>query len=179
MKLLLSFVLAIALAQNTLAARERFSHEGIDFSVAVPEPEQMVAFYSARGFPPAAIEEIRRTCYLGVGVFNKSDKVVWLELANWRIEDESGQPVQRITREQWNQIWERLNVPLASRATFGWTQMPESRDLQPQEPVGGNLAVISPNKPFKLIARFRTGADGKGEPIEMQVDKLQCPEVKP
>ena len=167
------------LAPAVMAARERLSREEIEFSVAVPQPEQMVAFYSARGFPPAAIEEIRRTCYLGVGLFNKSDKVVWLELANWRIEDESGRPVRRITREQWDKTWERLGVPPASRATFGWTQLPESRDLQPQEPVGGNLAVVSPNKPFKLIARFRTGADGKGEPIEVRVDKLQCPEGKP
>ncbi len=33
----------------------------------------------------------------------------------------------------------RSDLPQANRSTFGWTQLPAVRDLQPDEPVGGNL----------------------------------------
>jgi len=168
-------LLALAVAPNAWAAREAQVRDGIEFSVSARAPEQLAAFYSARGVPQAAIAEITKTCFLTVGVHNKSRDVLWLELANWRFEDEAGQPVLRIARETWEKTWERLGVPLASRATFGWTQLPESRDLQPEEPVGGNVAVVAPPGTFKLIAKFRTGADGKGAPIEMRVNNLSCP----
>lgn len=156
-------------------ARERVANDTLEFSASARQPEQLAAFYSARGFPRAAIDQITANCFLTVGIHNRSGDVVWLELANWRFETGSGQPVARVTREQWDASWERLNVPLASRATFGWTQLPERRDLQPGEPVGGNIALVSPGEPFRLIARFRTGKDGGGKPIELRVDHLVCP----
>lgn len=147
----------------------------VEFSVSIRTPEQQAAFYAARGFPDAAIRQITATCFLTAGIYNRSAQVVWLELANWRITDAAGKPVARITREAWEQTWRRLEVPLASRATFGWTQLPESRDLQPGEPVGGNVAVVAPAGPFTVVARFRTGADGAGAPIEIAVKNLSCP----
>jgi hypothetical protein len=156
-------------------ARERVANGALEFSVSVRQPEQLAAFYSARGLPPAAIDRITATCFVTVGIHNRSAGVVWLELANWRFETEAGQPVARMTREAWDQTWEQLNVPLAGRATFGWTQLPESRDLQAGEPVGGNVALVAPAGPFHLVARFRTGADGGGEPITLRVEHLVCP----
>ena len=48
-------------------------------------PEQISAFYEARGFPPGALERIRQTCFITVHIDNKSDRVLWLETANWRL----------------------------------------------------------------------------------------------
>ena len=153
----------------------RVSRDDIRFSLSIRTPEQQAAFYAARGFPEAAIHQITSTCFLTVGIQNHSQQTVWLELANWRISDAAGQPVARISREAWEATWQRLNVPLASRATFGWTQLPETRDLQPGEPVGGNVAIVAPPGHFQVLARFRTGADGEGEPIEFVVKDLSCP----
>lgn len=157
------------------AARERVADDALEFSVSVRQPEQLAAFYSARGLPPAAIDRITATCFVTAGIHNRSAQVVWLELADWRFETDAGQPVARVTREAWDRTWEQLNVPLAGRATFGWTQLPERRDLQPGEPVGGNVALVAPAGPFHLVARFRTGADGAGVPITLRVEHLVCP----
>jgi hypothetical protein len=149
----------------------------VEFSVSVRTPEQQTAFYAARGFPAAAIQKITATCFLTAGVYNRSSQVVWLELSEWQLADTAGKAVERISRAQWDQSWRELDVPLASRATFGWTQLPESRDLQPGEPVGGNIAVRAPQGPFTLRARFLTGADKSGSPIEFEVRGLRCPEA--
>lgn len=147
----------------------------LELTASVRQPEQLAAFYSARGFTPEAVAAITRACFVTIGIYNHGPGVVWLEPARWRFETLEGAPVQRIDRESWESTWERLGLPLAARATFGWTQLPESRDLQPGEPVGGNVALMPPAGPFRLIARFRTGERGEGEPIELRVEGLSCP----
>lgn len=169
LRLLSIFLLCSTAAQ---AAEQPYAREGLTFSISARTPEQLRAFYSARGFPDAMIQEIVKTCFLTVGIQNRRNDVVWLELANWRMTDANGQTVRRISRPEWNQRWEQLSVPYASRATFGWTQLPESRDLQPGEPVGGNIAVDAPASTFTLIAQFRTEV---GTAIDVVAPGLRCP----
>lgn len=156
-------------AQAAAPARE------LGFSISVRTPEQVTAFYSARGFPDQAVRALVNSCLLTVGMHNNRPDVVWLELANWRFTDAQGREVRRITRRDWEARWEQLQVPPASRATFGWTQLPESRDLQPGEPVGGNVAVLPPTGPFTLEARFRTGQRKDGPVLRVHIPDLRCP----
>lgn len=164
--LLLFFIPLLAVAQD------RLERDGVVFSASARTPEQMRAFYAARGFPESMIREITATCFVTAGVLNRRDDVLFLELAQWRFTDAAGKPVQRVERAVWDRKWAALNAPLASRATFGWTQLPESRDLQPGEPVGGNVALVAPSGPFVLHASFRTAS---GRQIEMSVPDLTCP----
>jgi len=160
------------------AAGNRFSAQGVDFNIAVRAPEGTSAFYAARGFPKAMVDAIAQACLVGVGIHNKRDDVLWLELDSWRFTDTAGHDVPRITRPAWDARWAAMDAPLAARATFDWTQLPESRDLQPGEPVGGNVAVEAPAGEFTLKASFRTG---KGEIIPIEVPGLRCKalEAKP
>ena len=64
---------------------------------------------------------------------------------------------------------------MANRATFGWTQLPEVRDLRPSEPVGGNVALLPPPGRFRLEARFATGVHKQGKEIVVILDDLSCP----
>ena len=136
--------------------------------------DQIAAFYEARGFPRTAIEALRQTCFVTVSFHNRNSAVVWLELSRWRFVDEQGREVKRRDRAYWNALWEKLGVPMANRATFGWTQLPEVRDLQPSESVGGNVVLPSPGR-FRLEARFATGARKQGRDIVVILDDLFCP----
>jgi hypothetical protein len=175
-RLLLALLLLEPLA--TQAAGERFTRNGAEFSISVRAPEGTTAFYTARGFPPDMVTAIAQACLVGVGIRNEGDDVLWLELDNWHFTDVAGQEVPRITRPEWDARWEAMHAPQSARATFDWTQLPESRDLQPGEPVGGNVAVHAPVGDFSLTARFRTG---NGETFEIQVPGLRCKpmEAKP
>jgi hypothetical protein len=167
--------LGLALLATAGAQAERVEGAGLNFSVSVRTPEQLAAFYSARGFAPETVALISRACFLTVGLTNTRQEVVWLVPARWRFETMDGHPVRRIARADWEAAFAAAGVPLAHRATFGWTQLPESRDLHPGEPVGGNVTVEPPAKPLRLIAVFPTGEDGEGPPIELRVENLSCP----
>jgi len=161
------------------AADARLARDGVELFVSPRTPEQIGAFYAARGLPPAALQELAKVCFLTVGLHNKRKEILWLEPAQWRFVDAQGKApgneVTRIARPEWAARWKALQVPLAAQSTFGWTQLPESRDLYPDESVGGNLTLVPPPGSFSLVARFRTGADGKGKVIELTLPNLSCP----
>lgn len=142
-------------------------------SISARTPEQIEAFFSARGFPREALGALRDACFLTVGIRNASSEVVWLELDRFKLSDASGKPVPRITRAQWKARFKKFKVPAASQATFGWTQLPEVRDLQPDEPVGGNIAIPRHNHPFKLIAEFRRE---RKSPLVFEFPDFRCPQ---
>ena len=136
-------------------------------------PEQMAAFYEGRGFPEAARNIIKTTCFFTTGFRNKSDKVIWLQLANWHFYTAKGE-VKRLDRDFWNQQWDTIQLAQASRSTFGWTLLPEERDLQPHESVGGNIVLPMTNEPLTLKAYFVTGQNKRGTGINVEFRNVRC-----
>ena len=164
----------LAAAPSHAAERDVYKSNGVVFSISVRTPEQIRAFYLARGFPEAAVRELETKCLVTIGVQNGRDDVLWLEPAKWHFITESGEKVARISRPEWNTRWAQLDIPLASRATFGWTQLPESRDLLAGEGVGGNVAIVAPSEAFSVEAIFDTGANRHGPKVKIKADKLKC-----
>lgn len=171
--LLLTGLVFAALPAQSQTGRQ-YEGEGIVLHVSPRTPEQIAAFYEARGFSRAAIDALTQTCFVTVSLHNRSGDTVWLELARWRFIDEQGRDVPRRDRRYWNALWEKIGVPPANRSTFGWTQLPEARDLQPSEPVGGNVTLLPPGR-FRLEARFATGARKQGKDIVATIADLSCP----
>ncbi len=151
------------------------SRDGVKFVLMPRTPRQIAAFYEGRGFIQPAIERTKRACFLTATIVNERNDVVWLELNRWRFMDSRGRSITRITHRDWSEDWERLSVPLANRATFGWTQLPEVRDLQPGEPVGGNVTIDPPADLFRVEARFHTGADKAGREVIIGLSDIRCP----
>ena len=137
-------------------------------------PEQIFAFYEARGFPKAALDRLRKVCFVTVHIENKSQRVIWLETANWYLAVD-GERIQRVNKQQWTSWWDDIKLPSANRSTFGWTQLPAVRDLQPDEPVGGNIILGGEVKHFDLQARFLTGQDKRGGMLDIQFRDIKCP----
>jgi hypothetical protein len=161
-------------AADEQPARVGYRGQGLVLHAQTRTPDQMEAFYSGRGFPAAMLQPITHVCFLTVSMRHTRKDVVWLEPSRWRMLDAQGNSVQRLDRDFWNRVWETMQAPPASRATFGWTQLPESRDLQPEEPVGGNITLVAPTGPFSLEARFATGRDKKGPEIVGRIEGLVC-----
>lgn len=175
MRLLLCLILFSAHVAQ--AADTRIERDGVVFSIGPRNAQGVTAFYAARGFSQEMLAAIGRTCFVGVGIRNERRDTLWLELAEWRFAEPDGREVRRIARPEWDARWQAMDAPHAARATFDWTQLPESRDLQPGEPVGGNVALMPPAGEFALKARFRTGG---GKLIEIGVPGLRCPaEARP
>lgn len=156
------------------AIRFSFSGQGLTVHAMTRTPDQMTAFYAGRGFPANMLVPISHVCFLTVSMRHTRHDAVWLEPSRWRMVDAEGHTVQRLNREFWNRVWETMQAPAASRATFGWSQLPESRDLQPEEPVGGNITIVQPRGPFTLEMPFATGKDKKGPEIVARIKDLVC-----
>ncbi len=136
-------------------------------------PQQVAAFYEARGFPQEAIDLLKQKCFLTVGIRNRSDRVIWLQLNEWRFLNTRTE-VQRLDQSYWKARWQRLDLPQANRSTFGWTVLPEVRDLHPHEPVGGNIILPKTDSAFTLEAPFEIGIDRGGEQRLVRVPNLRC-----
>jgi hypothetical protein len=149
--------------------------DGVSLRVSPRTPDQIIAFYSARGFPAAAVRRLARSaCFLGIGVRNRRAGIVWLEPARWRLR-QGGRALRRLDRSYWNQLWREIRLPPANQATFGWTQLPESRGLQPGENVGGNITIVRPVGRFSLEARFALGETRDQGELVLRIDDLSCP----
>lgn len=153
--------------------RYKFENKLIKFGLYPRTPEQMAAFYEGRGFPKQAIDATIQHCFITVGMRNISKTKIWLDLSRWRIYSNQGE-VKRTSRTQWKQKWKQLEVPLSSQATFTWTLLPESRDLHPDEPVGGNITLQPMEIPFTVEAHFTTGEDQKGKPLMIKIENVRC-----
>ena len=155
--------------------RFEFENTALKMIVMPHTREQMKAFYEGRGFPPPAINAIAEACFMTVVVINKTKDTLWLELDNWQFGSDSPE-VKRLDRPYWKQRWESLQLPMANQSTFGWTLLPEQRDLQADEGVGGNITMAYTSKAFDITARFYQGEDKHGGPISVRINKIQCTE---
>jgi len=127
--------------------------------------EQLSAFYQGREFSQEAIREILQTCYVTPIIKNKKFDVLMLDLTHWSFYVD-GKPLPRIDRLYWATQWQAISMKQAHRSTFGWTLMPEQRDLRFDEGVGGAVVVQRQSKPMELVARFVTTiGDKKSEKI--------------
>lgn len=152
-----------------------YRQDGLVMRHRARAPEGMIAFYLGRGFPKSAVDEVRRACFISFYVRNERPDKVWFDLARWSFTDRNGKPVRRLTRSHWDERWEKLKVPLRSRATFGWTLLPEVRDLHTSEPAAGNVTLVPVEGPIRVVAEFPTGEDREGPVIRVRFDGLACP----
>jgi len=161
--------------QNDDSNRIEFENAELKMIVIPRTREQMKAFYEGRGFPAPAISAVAQACFMTVVVKNKTRDVLWLELDNWRFS--GGNPdAKRLDRAYWKQRWDALKIPMANRSTFGWTLLPEQRDLRADEGVGGNITMAFNTASFTLDARFYQGEDKSGGPVSVHLAGIQCAE---
>ena len=138
-------------------------------------PNQMAAFYEARGFGQTMIDILRAQCYITVLIENRSRDILWLDLAQWRFANADGE-IPRPDRNYWKARWQAMDIPLAHQSTFRWTLLPEQLDFRPGEREGGNIVLPRLGKPMRIHARFARGKDREGAPIDVAFDAVICAE---
>jgi hypothetical protein len=172
------FCIGPALSRAESPPTPSVESDGLYMFVRLNTPDQMAAFYEARGFPDSAIERLRQTCFVMAHVENRGNKVIWLELKNWHFLTAQGE-LHRLDQSYWVHAWDDIGLPQANRSTFGWTQLPGERDLQPGEPVGGNVILPATDEPFTLQADFLTGKDKRAGMISVRFENLRCAKHQP
>jgi len=167
-------LLLLVLASSAGAAERRTVQTG-DFRLSLTPrtPEQIGAFYEARGFPKQAVHTLKQQCYLTVYFHNTSTAVIWLDLSNWHFLTDKGE-VQRLDRAYWHKHWQSVGLAQRYQSTFRWSLLPEELDYRPDEREGGNLILPYTAAAMRLEARLRI-VDERGERTELlRVENLKC-----
>lgn len=182
---LIAFILCIF--SGLLVAREvaapgpgdaiLYKAQGLVIRATPRTPDQMAAFYEARGFPETMRSLVKEQCFITFRIHNTSRKIVWLDLAHWKFAGPQGE-VKRLDRNWWKSRWKEIEAPMPSQSTFRWTLIPEQLDYHFDEAEGGNITLVRTREPFALDAEFPTGADREGRKIRVKIDNLRCADDK-
>ncbi len=151
----------------------RYEDKDIKVRIFLRSPDQMQAFYEGREFPIAAIKEITKTCNITAVIKNKSKDILWLILNEWEFKSDN-KTITRIDRTHWNKIFKAANLKQAHRSTFGWTLLPENRDLRPDEGVGGGVTIPGNIKTVDLVLNFPTGKNKTGPLKSITINNISC-----
>lgn len=154
--LFLLLLSGIGTAAEIKPVRPELDNEDFTLRLAPRTPNQIAAFYEARGFPRFAIDEIRKTCFITIGLRNNSDTIVWFDLSNWHFTAASG-PLNRILRTDWQKRWNELGLDARFQSTFRWTLAPEQLDFRPHEREGGNITLPYTAEPFTITGEIYVG----------------------
>lgn len=169
--------LAIASGMRLSGAADPDKHEYDDKEVymrlVIRSNDQLSAFYVGREFPKKAIDEILKTCFITPIVKNNKYDALWVEPETWQFSVD-GRSVERIKRDYWNSIWQEIELAQGHQATFGWTLMPETRDLRFDEGVGGSIVIPRQEAPFTLVANFKTGLNKEGVVKTIKFENISC-----
>ncbi len=176
-KLFLSCVFLLLLsgicrAAETKAVRPELNNKDFTLRLAPRTPNQITAFYEARGFPKFAIDEIKQTCFITVGLRNNSDTIVWFDLGNWHFTSAKGQ-IKRILRQDWKARWNELGLEQRFQSTFHWTLAPEQLDFRPHEREGGNITLPRTDEPFTITGEIYVGKQ-KNRLYQVKFENIRC-----
>lgn len=152
---------------------DRYEDKAIAIHLINRTPDQLKAFYIARQFNKASINEILNTCFVTPIIHNFSQDILWLDLDEWRFSS-NGKSFNRLRRDYWPERWKKAKLPQAQQSTFGWTLLPEARDLHPEESVGGSFVIPYQASPFTLTMNFPVGADKQSSVKTVTFEGVQC-----
>jgi hypothetical protein len=157
----------------TQPSSPRYEDSQVMVRVVMRTRDQLTAFYLGRGFKQAAIDKILETCFITPIIHNKTLDVLWLELDEWQF-NQGDTLIPRIKRDYWPDQWRETGLPQAHQSTFGWTLMPEVRDLRLDEGVGGSVVIPMQTRPYTMTMKFHTGADKQGPVKTVVFEDLKC-----
>jgi len=152
----------------------KYEDDEIFLQLVIRNDDQLAAFYVGREFPKNAINEILKTCFITPLVKNNKFDALWIEPDSW-VFTLDNQPIERIKRDYWKKIWKDVGLSQAHQATFGWTLMPETRDLRFDEGAGGSIVIPEQTRPFTLRVHFNTGLYKEGKPKVITFKDVLCP----
>lgn len=160
---------------QTGAATWETRARGVTVSLTQLLPDQVRAFYVARGFALADAEVFATACVFMTVLRNEDvPGELSFRLADWTLRQD-GRDVPLPSLEDWMSQWAAREVPEAARLAFRWAQFPPDQTYAPGEWNQGMLATgLKPGSRFDLIVRW-TVAD---QTHEERLDNVRCSDAK-
>lgn len=154
----------------------RIERDGLKLELAPLTPDQVRAFFTARGFSSADAEHIVATgCVfrsaIGSAFSRAGDPEVRAALAEWRVitAGESARPPR--TREDWEAVWQERGVGEEPATAFYWSLFPTEQTFAPTDYNWGFLTFgLPPGTRFAAELRWSNA----GKKHSAQLEGLEC-----
>ncbi len=136
----------------------RWSGDGVSLRLTQLLPDQVRGFYQARGFGAAEADLIARACVFQTVMKNEaSANPVEVNLAEWWVEVEDDKKPLKL-EQQWQQQWERLEVPQTARLAFRWALFPTVQSFANGDwNMGMTMFALPPSTVFDLHVNWQVG----------------------
>lgn len=173
---------ALALAPTCVAAEEReaaaqrLERDGLKFDLAPLAPDQVRAFFAARGFSPADAEHIVASgCVfrsaIGSAFVKAGEPEVRIALAEWRITPAGETQRPPRTREDWEVVWKSRGVGEEPATAFYWSLFPTAQTFAPTDYNWGFVTFgLPPGARFDLELRWTSA----GKAHSARLEGLTC-----
>ncbi|WP_296806092.1 hypothetical protein [Thiocapsa sp.] len=156
---------------ETGAATYETQAQGVSLSLTQLLPDQVRAFYVARGFDLADADVFAEACvYMTVLRNDTAPGTLDFRLSDWEVQH--SEEVRSLPPlDDWLAQWAARGVPDSARLAFRWAQFPSEQSYAPGEWNQGMMATgLPPGSRFDLIARWRI-AD---QTYEGRLDDVRC-----
>jgi hypothetical protein len=144
---------------------------GIQVRLTQINPDQVRAFYQARGFTPEQAEDYASSCVFMTVVRNISAIPIEHRLADWRYVTDDGRERTIRSKTEWDQTWISRGVAESARIAFSWAQFPATQTFYAGDWNQGMTTYQLPRgSRFNLIVRWRAGQVGR----ETTLENVRC-----
>lgn len=100
---------------------------GIQVRLTQINPDQVRAFYQARGFTPEQAEGYASSCVFMTVVRNIGAIPIEHRLADWRYVTDDARESTIRSKTEWDQTWISRGVAEPARIAFSWAQFPATQ----------------------------------------------------
>lgn len=149
----------------------RIEKNGMAFRLTRILPDQVRAFYGARGFDAGTVETLVRACFFQTVIRNDTtDKTADVNLAEWRIENRvAGRPLT--LERDWQRRWEAMKLAASLRKTFRYALFPSVQRFAPGDWNMGMTSILpAPAERFNLRVRWQVN----NESFEAVMEAVEC-----
>lgn len=151
-------------AQKQGAIAVRLERDGLKIELAPLAPDQVRAFFAARGFASQDVEHIVATgCVfrsaIGSAFVRAGDPEVTAALAEWRITSAGEAQRPPRNREDWEAVWKKRGVGEEAATAFYWSLFPTEQTFAPTDYNWGFLTFgLSTGTRFDLDLRWSSAS---------------------
>ncbi len=172
--LVLSCTFQVTLAQEPAA--RKLERDGLKLETAPLAPDQVRAFFLARGFSAADTEHIVSAgCVFRSAIGSAHAKAdapaVTVALGEWNVTPAGGGVSAPRTREQWEAEWTKRTVSEDAATAFHWSLFPTEQTFSATDYNWGFLTFgLAPGTRFTLDLAWRNG----GQMHTARMEGLEC-----
>lgn len=178
-KVLTAMVLMSCVAQGAHAqetAARKLERDGLKLETAPLAPDQVRAFFSARGFSAEDTEHIVATgCVfrsaIGSAHVAANAPEVSVAVGDWKVTPHAGGATAPRTREHWDAEWKQRAVSEDAATAFHWSLFPTEQTFAATDYNWGFLTFgLAPGTRFALDITWRSA----GKTFNARMEDLVC-----